>query len=139
MRDVIERSAKLFGWKGSTKSIPGAYLTGFYLGQIAKREGIEGAVVYSGVGRFVHGSRISSVIAGAKDAGLQVQIDEKSLPDEERIKGEHISNYGKDLEARDKDAFNKDFSGLLASGLNPVDYPSHFEQVKSSIANTSSK
>ncbi len=129
---------KQFGWKGSTKSIPGAYLTGFHLGHIAKREGVGGAVVYSGVGRFVHGSRLSSVIAGARDAGLKVQIDDESLPDEARIKGEHISKFGKDLESKDKDAFNKAFSGLLASGLNPADYPSHFEQVKSSIAKSSS-
>ena len=129
--------AKQFGWKGSTKSIPGAYLTGFHLGRIAKREGVEGAVVYSGVGRFVHGSRFSSVIAGARDAGLKVEIDEESLPVESRIKGEHISKYGKELESKDKEAFDKAFSSLLASGMNPGEYPKHFEQVKASIANNS--
>ena len=130
--------SKDFGWKGSSKSIPGAYLTGFHLGHIAKRSGVESAVVYSGINRFVHGSRISSVIAGARDAGLKVEIDDESLPDEARIKGEHISKYGKQLESEDKEAFEKAFSGLLAAGMNPVDYPSHFEEVKTSIAQNSS-
>ncbi|HZW56364.1 MAG TPA: 50S ribosomal protein L18 [Nitrososphaerales archaeon] len=134
-RDLTEK----FGWKGSPKSIPGAYLTGYQLGNLAKQKGVEGAVVYTGVGRFVHGSRIASLIAGVKDAGLEMEIDEESLPDEKRMKGEHISSYARELEANDKDAFNKRFSGLISSGLNPSEYPSHFEKVKAIIESASKK
>src|SRR5215467_12911541 len=57
--------SKRFGWKGSAKSVPGAYLTGYYLGQLAEESNLKRVVVYSGVGRFVHGSRLASVISGA--------------------------------------------------------------------------
>lgn len=131
--------AQKFGWKGSPKSLPGAYLTGYQLGSVAKQRGVSGAVVYTGVGRFVHGSRIASVIAGAKDAGLEMEINEDSLPDEKRLKGEHISSFAKELEANDRDAFNKRFSGLISSGLNPSEYPSHFDKVKAAIGVASRK
>ena len=125
--------AKKFGWKGSAKSIPGAYLTGFYLGQLAGQNNVKSAIVYSGVGRFIHGSRLASVISGAKDAGLEIEVDEESLPEESRIKGFHISEYAKKLEAEDKTKYNQAFSKLISSGLSPADYPSHFETVKNAI------
>ncbi|MHB8565991.1 MAG: 50S ribosomal protein L18 [Nitrososphaerales archaeon] len=129
-RDLSEK----FGWKGSPKSIPGSFLTGLYLGRLAQEKGVQGVVVYSGVGRFVHGSRIASLISGAKEAGLKIEINEESLPDAGRIKGEHIAEYAKMLQTQNKEAFDRAFSGLMASGLNPAEYPAHFEQVKSSIS-----
>ncbi len=122
-----------FGWKGSPKSIPGAYLTGLYLGRLAQEKGLDDVVVYSGLNRFVHGSRIASLISGAKEAGLNIEIDEESLPDEERIKGEHIAAYAKSLEESDKERYDRTFSGLVSSGLNPAEYASHFDQVRSAI------
>ncbi|MGI0091865.1 MAG: 50S ribosomal protein L18 [Nitrososphaerales archaeon] len=124
---------KKFGWRGSSKNLPGAYLTGFYLGQLAQVSSVKSVIVYSGVGRFIHGSRIASVIDGAKEAGMEIQVDEKTLPDESRVKGSHIAEYAKKLEAQDKDKYNKVFSKLISSGLSPADYPSHFDKVKAAI------
>ena len=133
-RDLVKK----FGWKGSTKNLPGAYLTGFYLGQLAGKENVKKAVVYSGVGRFVHGSRIASVVNGAKDAGLDIAVNEESLPEESRVRGKHIADYAKKLEQEDKEKFNQVFSKILSSGMNPSEYPAHFETVKSSIEKGSS-
>ena len=130
-RDLVKK----FGWKGSTKSLPGAYLTGFYLGQLAGKENVKQAVVYSGIGRFVHGSRLASVINGAKDAGLNIEVNEESLPEDSRTQGKHIADYAKKLEQEDKDKFNQVFSKILSSGLKPSEYPAHFESVKASIEN----
>lgn len=129
-RDLEEK----FGWKGSPKSIPGAYLTGLYLGKIASQAEVENVVVYAGVGRFIHGSRIASLIAGAKESGLQIEIDEESLPDKERLRGDHIARYAKTLQSEDKDSYDRMFSGLISSGFNPESYPSHFDKVKSTIS-----
>ena len=124
---------KKFGWKGSSKSVPGAYLTGFYLGQLAGEKKIKNAVLYSGVGRFVHGSRLASVINGAKDAGLEVKVDEESLPDESRLKGSHIAEFAKKLENDDSAKYNRMFSKMISSGVSPIDYPAHFDAVKHAI------
>jgi large subunit ribosomal protein L18 len=125
--------AKKFGWKGSAKNLPGAFLTGFYLGKLAEKSKLESVVFYSGVGRFVHGSRVASLLDGAKTAGLKVEVGEESLPEDAREKGEHIVKFAKTLEAEDKENFRKSFSRLLSSGFNPANYPSHFEEVKAAI------
>ncbi len=130
-RDLVKK----FGWKGSTKNLPGAYLTGYYLGQLAGKENVKEAVVYSGVGRFVHGSRIASVVNGARDAGLSVAVNDESLPEENRVKGQHIADFAKKLEGEDKEKYDHVFSKILSTGLNPSEYPSHFESVKSTIQN----
>jgi large subunit ribosomal protein L18 len=122
-----------FGWKGSAKSIPSAYLTGYYLGRLAGQNDVKTVVVYSGVGRFVHGSRIASVINGAKDAGLEIEVNEESLPEEARLKGSHIASYAGKLEKEDASKYNQTFSKLISSGLKPTEYPAHFDQVKAAI------
>jgi large subunit ribosomal protein L18 len=128
-RDLVKK----FGWDGSTKNLPSAYLTGFYLGHLASEKSLKEIVLYSGVGRYVHGSRIASLICGAKDAGLEVHVDDESLPHEDRISGKHISNYSDKLEKEDKEKRQRIFSKLLSSGLNPSQYPSRFESVKAKI------
>jgi large subunit ribosomal protein L18 len=128
-RDLVKK----FGWKGSTKNLPGAYLTGYYLGHLAGQKNLKEAVVYSGVGRFVHGSRLASLIDGAKDAGLNISVDEESLPDEDRISGKHIADYSTKLDKEDKEKHDQLFSKILSSGFNPSDYPAHFESVKTKI------
>lgn len=127
------RDLAKFGWKGSSKNLPGAFLTGFYLGQLAQGTKVKNVILYSGVGRFVHGSRIASVVNGAKDAGLEIAVDDESLPEESRAKGSHIAAYAKKLESEDKAKFNQVFSKALASGISPSDYPTHFEKVKIAI------
>jgi large subunit ribosomal protein L18 len=134
-KDIVKK----FGWKGSTKNLPGAYLTGYYLGHLAGEHDLKEAVVYSGVGRFVHGSRIASLISGARDAGLDIQVDEESLPDQERISGKHIAEYSKKLDKEDKEKREQMFSKVISSGLNPSEYPSHFEDVKTKIESDNSK
>lgn len=74
--------AKIAGWKGYSKNLPSAYLTGYLLGKRALAKNISNLVFYSGIDRFVHGSRIASLLNGAKEAGLNVMVDKKSLPDE---------------------------------------------------------
>jgi len=133
-RDLVKK----FGWKGSTKNLPGAYLTGFYLGHLASERNVKNAIVYSGVGRFVHGSRIASVINGAIDAGLEIEVDEEILPEESRLVGKHIVDYAKKLEKDDKVKLDKLFSKIQSSGLHLSEYPSHFESVKAKIANRES-
>lgn len=128
-RDLVKK----FGWKGSPKNLPGAYLTGFYLGQLAQDSDVSNVIVYSGVGRFVHGSRIASLINGAKESGLEVQVNDESLPDESRVRGSHIAEYAKKLETEDKEKYNRIFSKMLSTGMSPSEYPAQFEKVKAAI------
>jgi large subunit ribosomal protein L18 len=127
------RDLPKFGWKGASKNLPGAFLTGFRLGQLAKNSKVESVVLYSSVGRFVHGSRIASVVSGAKQAGLQISVDEESLPDEERTQGKHIAEYARKLGSEDKEKYSRLFSRIISAGTSPQSYPADFEKVKMAI------
>ena len=77
------------GWKGSRKSVPAAYLTGYLAGKKAIGKGAKDAIMYTGTKRFTQ--RMSAALKGLIDAGLQVPADPESFPAEERINGEHLT------------------------------------------------
>ncbi|TLX84998.1 MAG: 50S ribosomal protein L18 [Thaumarchaeota archaeon] len=75
-------------WKGSRKSVPAAYLTGYLAGKKALAQGIKGAVLYSGTRRYTQ--RMAAALKGIIDAGLEVPADVETFPSEERLSGKHL-------------------------------------------------
>ncbi|MEM0441486.1 MAG: 50S ribosomal protein L18 [Candidatus Caldarchaeum sp.] len=90
---VFSDVLKQYGWKGSFKSVPAAYLTGLLAGKKALEKGLSKAIVDIGLFRSVKGSRLYASVKGAIDAGLEIPVDEKVLPEGDRILGKHISEY----------------------------------------------
>jgi large subunit ribosomal protein L18 len=115
-----------YGWKGSTSNTSAAYLTGLICGMKAKKNGAKEAVLDIGL---VHGSsKIFAALKGVLDSGLEVPHSEDILPDENRIKGEHVAAHAgliKDKKTR--------FSKYLERGLDPTELPKHFDTVVSKI------
>jgi large subunit ribosomal protein L18 len=124
------------GWKGSGKSIPGAYLVGLTAGLKAVKAGVNEAMLYVGLRRFASGSRLSAVLKGIIDAGVEVPADQDVLPAEERLHGEHIAEYAKSLLEQDKELYSRRFSRMVKMGLKPEEFPSHFEEIKRKIEKT---
>ena len=83
-RSLLEK-----GWKGSRKSIPAAYLTGFLAGKKALGKGAKDAILYTGTKRYTQ--RVAAALKGVVDAGIKVPTDEKTFPADERINGEHLA------------------------------------------------
>jgi large subunit ribosomal protein L18 len=77
------------GWKGSRKSVPAAYLTGYLAGKKAIGKGAKGAIMYTGTRRFTQ--RMAAALKGVIDAGLEVPADPETFPANERINGEHLT------------------------------------------------
>ena len=77
------------GWKGSRKSVPAAYLTGYLAGKKALGNGAKDAIMYTGTRRYTQ--RMAAALKGIIDAGVEVPADEKTFPAEERINGEHLT------------------------------------------------
>lgn len=77
------------GWKGSRKSVPAAYLTGYMAGKKALGKGAKGAIMYTGTRRFTQ--RMAAALKGIIDAGLEVPADPERFPAEGRINGEHLT------------------------------------------------
>jgi len=77
------------GWKGSRKSIPAAYLTGYVAGKKAIGSGAKDAILYTGTRKYTQ--RMAAALKGVIDAGLAVPADSETFPPEERINGEHLT------------------------------------------------
>ena len=93
LASVTSRELKKMGWTFSCDNLPAAYLTGLMIGKKSLDKKINGAVLNSGIYTSVKGSRIYAVVRGAKDAGLDVPVDEEILPTDERINGSHIEKF----------------------------------------------
>ncbi len=78
------------GWEGHGSNIPSAYLSGYLAGKRALDEGIDEAVLDVGLNHPEEGGRLFSALQGMLDSGVSVPHDSDVLPDEERIRGEHI-------------------------------------------------
>jgi large subunit ribosomal protein L18 len=128
-RELVKR----YGWLGGTKNTPAAYLTGLLAGLRGLQAGVSYAVADIGLHRPVRGSRVFAAVKGAVDAGLEVPHGEEVLPDESRIRGEHIAAYAAMLKEKDPEFYAARFSLYLSRGLEPERLPDHFEEVKSKI------
>jgi large subunit ribosomal protein L18 len=124
---------KKYGWLGGTKNTPAAYLTGMLAALRALKAGIKSAVLDIGLHRPVKGSRVFAALKGALDAGLEVPHSPEILPEEYRIRGEHIAKHAAMLKESDPQLFERRFSLYLTRGLDPVDLPKHFEEVRDKI------
>jgi large subunit ribosomal protein L18 len=124
---------KKYGWKAPRGNLPAAYLTGFLCGLKAKARGIEGAILDIGLNPPSKGARIFAVLKGILDAKVDLPHSEEKLPDEKRIKGEHIARYAESL-ASDPEQYRSKFSRYLQQKIPPETLPKHVEQVKKEIA-----
>ena len=124
------RELRKYGWKGSMNSLPACYLTGFLLGKKTLAKGSDNAILYTGRNSFT--SRIAACLKGIVAAGVNVPVSEDTLPSDDRTNGKHIAEYAKILKA-DRAKYNSIFSALIKDGLDPEEYPSHFEVTKQKV------
>ncbi len=126
---VTSKHLLKYGWKASTKNLPAAYLTGFLAGLIAKKKGVEKAIVDLGLYTPVTWSRLFAAVKGFRDAGIDVPVSEEKLPNEERIKGTHIQEYFQMI--KEKNIETTQFSKSPEEVYNML--TKHFEEVKERI------
>ncbi len=99
---------KKYGWKYAVKNLPSAYLTGLILGKMALQKGIKEVILDVGLRKPHRKGRIYALVKGIIDAGISVPYDPTILPDESRLKGEHIKAYlGKDVVSAFEELKNK--------------------------------
>ena len=122
---------KSFGWKAPTGNIPAAYLTGLLVGLKAKAAGITDAILDLGLVSPTKGSRTFAVLSGVVDAGVKVPHSEEKIV-KERMKGEHIAKYAKNLGSGSEEYIAK-FSQYTANGVAPEKIAEHFAKVKADI------
>ncbi len=122
---------KSYGWRAPTGNIPASYLTGLLCGVKAKAAGIKEAILDIGLVSPTKGSKIFAVLSGVVDAGVEVPHSEDKIV-KERMKGEHIAKYAKNLGAGSEE-YNAKFSQYTAQGVAPEKIVEHFTKVKADI------
>jgi large subunit ribosomal protein L18 len=128
-----------YGWKGSRKNTPAAYLTGLLLGTKAVAKGIKYAVLYLGPRSYIRGSRVAAFVKGVIDAGVEVPVDPGTLPSEDRLLGKHIAEYANMLLTSSPEAYKKKFSLLLSRRFKPEEYVKHASSVKTKVLKVMAK
>jgi large subunit ribosomal protein L18 len=123
-----------YGYKGHTGNIPAAYLTGYMCGLKAKKKKVKEAILDTGLYRSTKGSVIYAALKGAIDAGINIAADAKIFPEERRIKGYHIANYGATLRAKKPEEYEKIFFKMLEKKLEPEKFVEHFDEVKKRLS-----
>ena len=124
------KELRKLGWLGGSSNTSAVYLTGYLCGKKALNAGVENAILDIGLRSPIKGSKIFAGLKGAVDAGLEVPYGESVIPQEDRINGQSVADYAASL---DEEELNKHFSQYLARGLQPVDLPNHFEEIKNKI------
>jgi large subunit ribosomal protein L18 len=124
--------AKTYGWLSNCGNIPSAYLTGLLCGFKAMDNGVETAFLDIGLHIPSKGTRIFAALKGFVDAGVAVPHSEDILPDEGRISGAHIAEYGSNL-ASEPAVYKQKFSRSISRGLRPEEMSEHFSEVKDKI------
>lgn len=99
-KDIIKNgiTSKLllnYGWpenaKGSLKSVTASYLLGILMGKkISDKK--NSPIIDFGMMRNVHKSRAYAFMKGLIDSGINLKYNEGIFPDENRIKGEHLTH-----------------------------------------------
>jgi len=130
---AFSKELRKYGWPYSGKSLPAAYLTGYLAGLRAKEAGIERAVLDLGRYPSTRGSRLYAALKGALDAGIEVPHSPEILPEEDRIKGEHISSWAIKLKQENEEFYKRQFSYYIKNNLEPERIPETFELVLSQI------
>jgi len=97
---------------------------------------IKEAILDIGINTPNPGTRIFATLKGVVDAGVEIPCNEKMLPSEDRIKGEHIKSYAKLLAKEDKEKYNKHFSKYIEANVKPEDVPNIFKETKAKIDTT---
>ncbi len=120
-----------YGWKAHKGNLSSAYLVGFLCGLKAKKSKLDSGVLDLGMYRAVEKSIFFSAVKGLLDAGFKMNVNEKVIPNNDRIFGKHIENYAKMI--KEKEYYKRQFSNYLKNGLNPEEFSKHVQSVKDEI------
>jgi large subunit ribosomal protein L18 len=127
--------AKTYGWQGNCRNVPAAYLTGLLCGFKAIVHGVKKAVLDIGLHSPSRGARVFAALKGVLDAGVTVPHSENMFPDETRISGRHIADYGSQLSSN-PEIYQQKFSKHLSRDLRPEHLSEHFSLIKDKITSS---
>ena len=88
---------------GNLKSVPAGYLTGVLFARRVKDKIKKKCIIDLGMARTLKGGRVFAVVKGLVDGGLDVDVDEKVFPSDDRLSGEHLKDGVREMIAKVKE------------------------------------
>ena len=99
-----------YGWpedmKGSLKSLPASYLTGFLFGKRILKKKLKNPLIDIGMNRSVKKGRVFSFVKGLIDSGIHVNCKAEILPEKDQFEGKRLK---------------KDFSSIFSKIKNKIE------------------
>lgn len=123
---------KRYGWRLGTGNIPASYLTGLLAGRKALAQGLDSAILDIGTRGSSKGARVFSALRGALDAGVSIPHDKQILPEDSRIRGEHISAYQREVSS-ERERTGYQFSSYLKGKTEPEAIRTDFDKTRARI------
>ncbi len=123
-----------YGWQTACGNLPAAYLTGLLCGVRAVAKDVKKAVADIGLHQPTKGARIFASLKGIIDAGVEVPHNVEKLPDEKRLRGQHIAAYAKHLASSNVQSYEETFSRYLQNSVSPEKVPEQFEAARDKIS-----
>lgn len=117
LASAFSKELEKLGWKYKPNNLPGSYLTGLLCGTRALKSNCKEAILDLGLNEPIYGSKLYAALKGVVDSGMQIPLDEKVFPKEERLRGDHIAQYKKDFADIPKKF--EDMKQLILSGKIP--------------------
>jgi large subunit ribosomal protein L18 len=88
-------------FKGSLKSIPASYLTGYLIGKEILNRKLSKPILDVGMIRTIHKTKVFAFLKGVIDSGIELPCEKENFPEEEKIKGTYA-----------KEGFSKEFEKI---------------------------
>ncbi len=123
-----------YGWQAPCGNLPSAYLIGLLCGVKAAAKNVKKAVADIGLHQPTKGARIFASLKGVIDAGINIPQSTGKLPDEKRLRGQHIADYAEKLASSNAELREKAFSNYLQRKISPEKIVEQFEAAKERIA-----
>lgn len=89
---ITSKSLAKLGLTLSGNTTTACYFIGYALGLNAKKKNVNEAILDTGRFNITRGGRITAVLKGVVDAGIEVPHDPSIFPEESRLRGEHLKN-----------------------------------------------
>jgi large subunit ribosomal protein L18 len=91
---ISSKTLVKYGWpedmKGSLKSIPASYLTGYLMGKKITKEKLAKPIIDFGMLRTNYKTKLFAFLKGMIDSGVEIPCKEEAFPEEERIQGKKM-------------------------------------------------
>jgi len=135
LAEACSKELAKYGWKGDEDNMAASFLTGLLLAKKCREKNIKYDKVVPDAGMHAphKGGKVFALLMGAVEGGLPVSMGEEVKVEDSAIRMEALAEYAASLKQKDKEIYSRAFSRYIERGLDPVDLPNHFDELRNKL------